>query len=71
MKVIEVIIAILLIWAAIFNFEFYDFNKWLVSILLLLSAANLIFKREEFTVMTRKISWIILIVLVIKLVFIG
>jgi hypothetical protein len=68
-KVIEVILVIFLVSVAIYNFEFYDFNKWLVSILLLLSAAGLIFKNSEFSSFVRKTSLIIVVFLVVKIVF--
>ena len=69
MKVIEVFLVIMLVLVAIYNFEFNDLNKWLVSILLLLSAVNIIVKKGEFGSFVRKTSLIIVVCLVIKVLF--
>lgn len=69
MKVIEVFLVIMLVLVAIYNFEFNDLNKWLVSILLLLSAVNIIVKKGELGSFGRKTSLIIVVCLVIKVLF--
>ncbi len=71
MKVVELILVILLVCAAIYNFEFYDFTKWLVSILLFLSAVSIIVKKGKFGDFVRKTSLITLIILLIKMLFFG
>ncbi|MDQ3132749.1 MAG: hypothetical protein M3Q99_18520 [Acidobacteriota bacterium] len=71
MKIISKILAILLILAAIYTFDLHNFNSWVVSILLFMSALLELSQNEKFNESIRKFRLLLLIFLILKLLITG
>ena len=71
MKIIDLILAIICIIAAYYIFDLYSFNHCLSAVLLLLIAAKQLFKDKTLNKFINRISIILAIFLIIRVVIIG
>jgi len=71
MKIISKILAILLILAAIYTFDLHNFNSWVVSTLLCLSAILEFSEDEKSNESIRSFRLLLLIFLILKLLITG
>ena len=67
MKFLEVILAIVCIVIAIYNFDFYNPNRTIVSILLFLQAAMLVTRNKKLKKTLGNISIFLAIFLIMKI----
>lgn len=71
MKLIGIIIAVLMILAAIYNFDWHFFNSWLISALLLLGAALTLVQEGKLNKFIRRTAFLLAIFLILKLLLFG
>ncbi len=71
MKIIGKILGVLLVLAAIYTFDFYNFNSWIVSILLCLSAVLEFSENEKMNESVKSFRLLLLIFLILKLLTTG
>ena len=71
MKIIGKILGVLLVLAAVYTFDFYNFNSWIVSILLCLSAILELSKNEKLNDSVRSLRLLLLIFFILKLLTTG
>ena len=71
MKIIEKILAVLLVLAAIYTFDFYNFNTWIISALLILSGVLGFSEDEKFNESVRRVRLLLLIFFILKLLTTG
>jgi len=70
-KIIGKILGILLVLAAVYTFDFYNFNSWIVSTLLCLSAVLEFSKDKKLNEFVRSFRLLLLIFLILKLLATG
>jgi len=70
-KIIGKILGVLLVLAAVYTFDFYNFNSWIVSILLCLSAVLEFSENEKMNESVRSFRLLLLIFLILKLLATG
>lgn len=71
MRMIGKILAILLILAAVYTFDFYNLNSWIISLLLCLSAILEFSEDEKLNEFVRSFRLLLLIFLILKLLMTG
>jgi hypothetical protein len=71
MKLFEIILAIICIFIAIYNFNIYEFNRMIVSILLFMQAVMILVRNEKLKKMLRNISVFLAIFLIMKILITG
>ncbi len=71
MKIIGKILGVLLVLAAVYTFDFYNFNSWIVSILLFLGAVLEFSNDNNLNEFVRKFRLLLLIFLILKLLITG
>ncbi|MCD9184796.1 MAG: hypothetical protein LUM44_00065 [Pyrinomonadaceae bacterium] len=71
MKLIEILLALFCIFAAIYNFDLYDFNRCIVSILLLLTAVLTLSQNEKIKSFARNFAVALTIFLIMKILITG
>jgi hypothetical protein len=71
MKIVGKILAIILILAAIYSFDLHNFNSWIVSTLLFMSAILELSKNKKLNRLIRKTALLLTIFLLLKLLLIG
>ena len=67
MKLFEMILAIICIFIAIYNFDFYDLNRSIVSILLFMQAIMLVSSNKKLKKILGNISLFLAIFLIMKI----
>jgi hypothetical protein len=67
MKLFEIILAVICIFIAIYNFDFYNSTRMIVSILLFMQAIMLVSRNEKFKKTLRNISVFLAIFLIMKI----
>lgn len=71
MKLFEIILAVICIFIAIYNFDFYNSTRMIVSILLFMQAVMLVSRNEKFKKTLRNISVALAIFLIMKILISG
>lgn len=71
MRILEIILAAAAVFAAIYNFDWYDFNRCIVSVLLLISAYLTVSNNKKAKETVRKTALVLAVILVLKTLFVG
>ena len=71
MKLFELILAVICIFIAIYNFNIYEFNRMIVSILLFMQAVMLLSRNEKLKKTLGNISVFLAIFLIMKILITG
>lgn len=71
MKLFEIILAVICIFIAIYNFDFYDSTRMIVSILLFMQAIMLVSRNRKLKKSLRNISVFLAIFLIMKILITG
>ena len=71
MKLFEIILAVICIFIAIYNFDFYNSTRMIVSILLFMQAIMLVSRNEKVKKTLRNISVFLAIFLIMKILITG
>jgi hypothetical protein len=71
MKLFETILAVVCIFIAIYNFDFYNLNRCIVSVLLLMQAGMILLPDEKLKKILRTASVGLAIFLIIKILISG
>lgn len=71
MKLIEILLAIFCIFAALYNLDIHDFNRFIVSILLLLTAFLTLSPYEKINRYARNFAIALTIFLIMKILIRG
>ena len=71
MKLFEMILAVICIFIAIYNFDFYNLNRTIVSILLFMQAIMLVSRNEKLKRLLGNISLFLAIFLIMKILITG
>jgi hypothetical protein len=71
MKLFEMILAIICIFIAIYNFDFYNLNRSIVSILLFMQAIMLLSSNEKLKKILGNVSLFLAIFLIMKILITG
>ena len=71
MKLFEMILAIICVFIAIYNFDFYNLNRSIVSILLFMQAIMLVSSNEKLKKILGNISLFLAIFLIMKILISG
>ena len=71
MRILEVVLAVISIFIAIYNFDWYDFNRCVVSVLLLMSSYLTLSNNKKGKESVRKMAIALAIFLVLKMIFVG
>ncbi len=71
MKLIEVILALFCIFAAFYDLDIHNFNRCIVSVLLLMTAFLTLSKNEKLKSYVRNVSIFLAIFLIMKILIIG
>jgi hypothetical protein len=69
MKLFEVVLAVACILIAIYNFDFYNLNKTIVSILLFMQGVMLLTSNEKLKKILRNGSAVLAIFLILRILF--
>lgn len=69
MKLFEVILAIACILIAIYNFDFYNLDRTIVSVLLFMQAVMLLTSNKKLKKILRNSSVVLAIFVILRLVF--
>ena len=67
MKLFEIIIALVCIFIAIYNFDFYDLNRSIISILLAFQAIMLVSRNKKLNKILRNASVALAVFLIMKI----
>ena len=67
MKLFELIIALVCIFIAIYNFDFYNLNRSIISILLIMQAVMLVSRHEKLNKILRNASVALAVFLIMKI----
>ena len=71
MKLFEIIIAVICVFIAIYNFDFYDLNRAIISILLFMQAIMLVSPNRKLNKLLRNASVALAIFLIMKILIGG
>ena len=71
MKLFEIILAVMCIFIAIYNFDFYNLNQMIVSILLFMTAILTLSRNEKLKETIRNVSVALAIFLLMKILITG
>lgn len=71
MKLFEILLAIVCIFVAIYNFDFYEVNRIIVSILLLMQAGMILVSNKKLKELLRNASVALAIFLIMKILITG
>ncbi len=71
MKLFEMILAVICIFIAIYNFDLYNFNRSVVSILLLMTAVLTLSRNEKLNKILRNATVFLAIFLIMKILITG
>lgn len=71
MKLIETIVAVICIFIAIYNFDLYNFNRSIISILLFLSSILILSRNKKLKRLIRNTAVGLAIFLILKLLITG
>lgn len=71
MKIIEILLAVFCIFVAIYNFDLYDFNRCIVSILLFLTAVLTLSQNKKIKSFARNFAVALTIFLIMKILITG
>jgi hypothetical protein len=71
MKLFEIILAIISIIIAIYNFDLHNFNRAVVSILIFLSAVLVLSHNQKLKAKVRKLAVLLAVFLLLKLLITG
>ena len=71
MKLFEVIIAVICVFIAIYNFDLYDLNRSIISILLFMQAAMLVSRNKKLNKILRNVSVGLAVFLIMKILIGG
>ncbi len=71
MKLVEIVLAIVSVIIAIYNFDINDFNRCIVSILILLSAFLVLSNNKKLKEQARKTAIVLAVFLVLKILITG
>lgn len=69
MKLFEIILAIVCVAVAIYNFDFYNSTRMIVSILLFMQAIMLVARNEKIKKTLRNVSVFLAVFLIMKILF--
>jgi hypothetical protein len=69
MKLFEILIAIICIFIAIYNFDIYSLNHCIISILLFMQAIMLLFRNKQLNKILTNISVALAVFLIMKILF--
>jgi hypothetical protein len=67
MKLLEIILALICVFIAIYNFNIYEFNRMIVSILLFMQAIMFVSRNRKLNKIIRNISVFLAIFLIMKI----
>jgi hypothetical protein len=67
MKLFEILIAIICIFIAIYNFDIYSLNHCIISILLFMQAIMLLFRNKQLNKILTNISVALAVFLIMKI----
>jgi len=71
MKLFEIILAIVCIFIAIYNFDLYEINRTIISILLLMQAGMILVSNKKLKELLRNASVALAIFLIMKILITG
>lgn len=71
MKLLGIILGVIAILVAIYNFDIYNFNRMIVSILLFMSGVMTLSRNEKLNKKIRNIAVALAIFLIMKLLITG
>ncbi len=71
MKLFEIILAVICIFIAIYNFDFYNLNQTIVSVLLFMTAILTLSRNEKLKETIRNVSVALAIFLIMKILITG
>jgi len=71
MKLLETILAVVCIFIAIYNFDFYNLNRSIVSILLFLQAAMILSRNRKLKKVIRNVSVALAVFLIMRILLGG
>ena len=71
MKLFETILAVVCIFVAIYNFDFYNLNRAIVSLLLLMQAGMILLPNEKLKKILRHASVALAVFLIMKILITG
>ena len=71
MKLVEMIVAIICIFIAIYNFDWYDFNRCLISILLFITSLMVFVSNQKWRGYLRNAAVFLAIFLIFKILMGG
>ena len=71
MKLLETILAVICIFIAIYNFDFYNFNRSIVSILLFMSSILVLSRNKKLNKIIRNVTGALAIFLIMKILITG
>ena len=71
MKLFEIILAVICIAIAIYNFDFYNSTRMIVSILLFMQAVMLVSRNEKLNGFLRNASVFLAVFLIMKILITG
>ena len=71
MKLLEIILAVICIFIAIYNFDLYDLNRSIISILLFMQAVMLVSRHKKLNKILRNASVALAVFLIMKILISG
>ena len=71
MKLFNMIVAVISIMIALYNFDLYDFNRYIVSTLVILSAVLIISPYRKLNEVVRSATVFLAVFLIMKLLITG
>ena len=71
MKLFEIIIALICIFIAIYNFDFYNLSRSIISILLVMQAVMLVSRNKKLNKILRNASVALAVFLIMKILVGG
>jgi hypothetical protein len=71
MKLFETILAVICIFVAIYNFDIYNFNRSVVSILLLMTAVLTLSRNQKLNKILKNATVFLAIFLIMKILITG
>jgi hypothetical protein len=71
MKLFETILAVVCIFIAIYNFDFYNLNRSIISVLLFMQAVMLLSRNKKLNKLLRNASVALAVFLIMKILITG
>jgi hypothetical protein len=71
MKLLEIILAVICVFIAIYNFNIYEFNRMIVSILLFMQAIMFVSRNKKLNKILGNLSVFLAIFLIMKILITG